>query len=171
MFTRSKTRQLTEDDYDDRGNTAASVWADSAYRSRANLVLPARRGLRTEFQHKKPRGMAIRRNRSNCQRKCHADPHPLLHRARLRCLEAPSRPRHSRHRHHPGAGQRSVSSISRAISPGWLGTTGEEHPHDRQAAREAGPMTDGNAQTGPPEQNNNAAHCARQLSSPQSPVI
>jgi IS5 family transposase len=40
----------------DRENTAASVWADSAYRSKANLVLLARRGLRAEFQHKKPRG-------------------------------------------------------------------------------------------------------------------
>ena len=42
-----------------RENTAASVWADSAYRSKANLVLLARQGLRAEFQHKKPRGKAM----------------------------------------------------------------------------------------------------------------
>ena len=42
-----------------RENTAASVWADSAYRSKANLVLLARRDLRAEFQHKKPRGKAM----------------------------------------------------------------------------------------------------------------
>ena len=42
----------------DRESTAASVWADSAYRSKANLVLLARRGLRAEFQHKKPRRKA-----------------------------------------------------------------------------------------------------------------
>jgi hypothetical protein len=43
----------------DRESTAASVWADSAYRSKANLVLLARRGPRAEFQHKKPRGKAM----------------------------------------------------------------------------------------------------------------
>ena len=43
----------------DRENTAASVWADSAYRSKANLVLLAPRGLRAEFQHQKSRGKAM----------------------------------------------------------------------------------------------------------------
>jgi IS5 family transposase len=40
----------------DPGNTGRGVWADTAYRSRANLELLDRRGLRPEFQRAKPRG-------------------------------------------------------------------------------------------------------------------
>jgi IS5 family transposase len=40
----------------DRDNTASDVWADSAYRSAANLALFARRGLKPRFQRKKLRG-------------------------------------------------------------------------------------------------------------------
>jgi transposase, IS5 family len=40
----------------DRNNTASDVWADSAYRSAANLALLERRGLKPQFQRKKPRG-------------------------------------------------------------------------------------------------------------------
>jgi transposase, IS5 family len=40
----------------DRDNTAGDVWADTAYRSAANLVLLERRGLKPQFQRKKPRG-------------------------------------------------------------------------------------------------------------------
>ena len=40
----------------DRGNLASSVWADTAYRSMANLGLLDRRGYRAEFQRRKPRG-------------------------------------------------------------------------------------------------------------------
>jgi len=32
------------------------VWADTAYRSKANLALLERRGLKPQFQRKKPRG-------------------------------------------------------------------------------------------------------------------
>jgi transposase, IS5 family len=39
----------------DRDNTASEVWADTAYRSAANLALLERRGLRPQFQRKKPR--------------------------------------------------------------------------------------------------------------------
>ena len=39
----------------DRDNTASAVWADTAYRSAANLALLERRGLRPKFQRKKPR--------------------------------------------------------------------------------------------------------------------
>jgi transposase, IS5 family len=39
----------------DADNTASEVWADTAYRSRANLVLIARRGLTPQFQRAKPR--------------------------------------------------------------------------------------------------------------------
>ena len=37
-----------------------------------------------------------------------------------------------------GRGQRSVSPISPTTSPGWPGTTGEQRPHDRQAAAKHG---------------------------------
>jgi len=40
----------------DRDNTASSVWADTAYRSKANIAALERRGLVPEFQHRKPRG-------------------------------------------------------------------------------------------------------------------
>jgi IS5 family transposase len=40
----------------DRDNTASEVWADTAYRSVANLALLERRGLKPQFQRKKPRG-------------------------------------------------------------------------------------------------------------------
>ena len=40
----------------DRANTASEVWADTAYRSAVNLALLDRRGLRPQFQRKKPRG-------------------------------------------------------------------------------------------------------------------
>jgi Transposase DDE domain len=40
----------------DRDNTASDVWADTAYRSAANLALLDRRGLRAQYQRKKPRG-------------------------------------------------------------------------------------------------------------------
>ena len=40
----------------DRDNTASDVWADTAYRSAANLALLERRGLKPQFQRKKPRG-------------------------------------------------------------------------------------------------------------------
>jgi transposase, IS5 family len=40
----------------DPDNTASGVWADTAYRSAANLALLVRRGLAPQFQRPKPRG-------------------------------------------------------------------------------------------------------------------
>jgi IS5 family transposase len=40
----------------DAANTASDVWADTAYRSRANLALLEQRGLVAQFQRAKPRG-------------------------------------------------------------------------------------------------------------------
>ena len=40
----------------DPDNTASGVWADSAYRSRANVARLARRGLVAQFQQPKPKG-------------------------------------------------------------------------------------------------------------------
>jgi hypothetical protein len=54
----------------DRDNTASDVWADTAYRSAANLALLDRRGLKPQFQRKKPRGkkMPTRIVRGNATR-------------------------------------------------------------------------------------------------------
>jgi IS5 family transposase len=43
----------------DPDNTASGVWADTAYRSAANVALLARRGLVPQFQRPKPRGRAM----------------------------------------------------------------------------------------------------------------
>jgi transposase, IS5 family len=40
----------------DRDNAASDVWADTAYRSAANLALLERRGLKPQIQRSKPRG-------------------------------------------------------------------------------------------------------------------
>ena len=40
----------------DPANTAGAVWADTAYRSKANLRVLDRRGLNRQFQRPKPRG-------------------------------------------------------------------------------------------------------------------
>ena len=54
----------------DPDNLASGVWADTAYRSRANLELLERRGLTPEFQRKKPRGkpMPAHVRRGNARR-------------------------------------------------------------------------------------------------------
>jgi IS5 family transposase len=43
----------------DRDNLASGVWADTAYRSAANLALLDRRGLVPQFQRAKPRGQPM----------------------------------------------------------------------------------------------------------------
>jgi IS5 family transposase len=43
----------------DPHNTASSIWADTAYRSAANVALLARRGLVPQFQRPKPRGKPL----------------------------------------------------------------------------------------------------------------
>ena len=45
----------------DPANTASPVWADTAYRSAANIAMLERRGLRPEFQRAKPRGKPMPR--------------------------------------------------------------------------------------------------------------
>jgi IS5 family transposase len=54
----------------DPDHTARGVWADTAYRSSANLALLARRGLTPQFQRPKPRGrpMPPHRARGNASR-------------------------------------------------------------------------------------------------------
>jgi IS5 family transposase len=54
----------------DPGNTASAVWADTAYRSAANIEMLERRGLKPEFQRAKPRGKPMPRHiaRGNARR-------------------------------------------------------------------------------------------------------
>ena len=54
----------------DPTNTASQVWADTAYRSKANLALIERRGLSAELQRPKPRGrpMPAHISRANAAR-------------------------------------------------------------------------------------------------------
>ena len=54
----------------DPGNTASSVWADTAYRSAANIAMLERCGRKPEFQRAKPRGKPMPRHiaRGNARR-------------------------------------------------------------------------------------------------------
>ncbi len=54
----------------DRSNTGATVWADSAYRSKANETFMQRHGFRSQVHHRKPRGrpMAPHIRRGNASR-------------------------------------------------------------------------------------------------------
>ena len=54
----------------DPGNTASAVWADTAYRSAANIEMLERRGLKPQFQRAKPRGKPMPRHiaRGNARR-------------------------------------------------------------------------------------------------------
>ena len=62
----------------DPANTASTVWADTAYRSKANLAMLARRGLKEAIQRPKPRGKPMPANiaRGNAARakiRCHVE--------------------------------------------------------------------------------------------------
>jgi IS5 family transposase len=54
----------------DPGNTASPVWADTAYRSAANVEMLQKRGLKPQFQRPKPRGKPMPRHvaRGNAKR-------------------------------------------------------------------------------------------------------
>ena len=69
----------------DVDNLASGVWADTAYRSKANLRLLDRRGHKPEFQRAKPRGQPMPAH----IRQCDPRPGPRKGRARLRRPEAP----------------------------------------------------------------------------------
>jgi IS5 family transposase len=62
----------------DAANTASTVWADTAYRSKANLEMLARRGMKEAIQRPKPRGKPMPANirRGNATRakvRCHVE--------------------------------------------------------------------------------------------------
>ncbi|HYR29233.1 MAG TPA: transposase, partial [Thermoanaerobaculia bacterium] len=54
----------------DPANTASAVWADTAYRSAANIAMLETRGLKPQFQRRKPRGKPMPRHisRGNARR-------------------------------------------------------------------------------------------------------
>ena len=54
----------------DRTNTGTTVWADSAYRSKANEAFMERQGFRSQVHHRKPKGrpMAPHIRRGNAGR-------------------------------------------------------------------------------------------------------
>ena len=67
----------------DRTNTGSAVWADSAYRSKANETFMARHGFRSQVHHRKPKGrpMAphIRRGNASCSKVRAAVEHVFAH--------------------------------------------------------------------------------------------
>ncbi len=63
----------------DPDNTASAVWADCAYRSRANRAALERRGLKPAFQHAKPKGKVMpahirRGNVARARVRCRIEP-------------------------------------------------------------------------------------------------
>ncbi len=87
----------------DRTNTGTTVWADSAYRSKANEAFMERHGFRSQVHHRKPRGrpMPSHLRRGNASR----SKVPGRHRARLRPAEGVDEPLHPHGRHRAGQGE------------------------------------------------------------------
>jgi IS5 family transposase len=115
----------------DPAHTASSVWADSAYRSAANVALLARRGLVPPFQRPKPRGrrMPSHRVRGNARRAGAG-----RDRTRLRRPEMPAWPGHPlgrpgpRHRQ-AGARQPGHQPVpARLVRNAGTGLTSAEQP-------------------------------------------
>lgn len=80
----------------DPANTASPVWADTAYRSRANLVLLQKRGLVAQFQRARPRGRPMPPHIA--RGKCRAGACARPHRARVCRREAEDGPGGPHHR-------------------------------------------------------------------------
>ena len=111
----------------DPANTGSGIWADTAYRSKANLELLDRRGLRAEFQRAKPRGrpMPARIASGNATR------------ARVRGVVEPV---FAAEKRRMGL---VVRGIGRARSPGWARfwydlAAQAGHPQAREALRRVG---------------------------------
>ena len=109
----------------DHDNTATGVWADAAYRSAANLALLERRGLRPQFQRKKPRGkkMPTHIARGNATR--------ARVRSRVEHVFAAQKCRLGLIVRTIGMARARVKTawpISPITSPGWLGSTSKLHP-------------------------------------------
>lgn len=86
----------------DATNTGATVWADSAYRSRANEAFMAKHGFRSQVHHRKPKAG---RWRPHPPRQCRPLQDPRRRRARFRPAEGAHGALHPNHRPCPGAGE------------------------------------------------------------------
>jgi Transposase DDE domain len=111
----------------DRDNTASDVCADTAYRSAANLALLERRGLRPQFQRKKPGGKKMPPTSPAATR-------PAPGCGRGSSMSLPPRNAGSGSSSAPLAGRaptsKSAWSIWPTTSPVWLGSTGEPRLRD-----------------------------------------
>ena len=121
----------------DKTNTAASVWADMAYRSKRNEAWLATDGLRSCLHRRKPQGRPMPRRtalanaaRSRSVRRCQA---------RLRPTEGTHGSGRPNHRHRPpGQRRRSASLVSFTTCSVWSGSAREPR-QDKQNARKRSP--------------------------------
>ena len=129
----------------DHDNTASDVWADTAYRSAANLTVLERCGLKPQFQRKKPRGrkMPAHIARGNATRA-----RVRARRARLRRPEmpAPARRPHRRHgprprQDRPGQSRLQLHPAGLAQWPNCARMTQRRVTTDPRAAKIAWPPT------------------------------
>jgi hypothetical protein len=137
----------------DANNTASGVWADTAYRSNANVEMLDRRGLRPEFQRGKSRGKPMPAHisrgdatRAGAQpgRACvrHREASHGLGRAQHRpgARHGADHPRDPRLQHAP-AGLDRRETRARVTGPGARRTTKEPTKTDQQPATRAPPAT------------------------------
>ena len=114
----------------DPNNTAGDVWADTAYRSRANEKFLAGRLLHSQIHRKKPKGKPIPRpppgpmpaNRRCAPQSSMSSP---AKKGRWACSSAPSASR--------AREQRSVSPISSTTCSGWFGSPTRLRQPEQQA--------------------------------------
>ena len=114
----------------DHDNTASDVWADTAYRSAANLTVLERCGLKPQFQRKKPRGRRMpahiaRGNATRARVRARVEHVFAAQKCRLRLVV--------RTVGMVRAASRSAWPISLTTSPGWPGSMAELRPHDAKA--------------------------------------
>ena len=87
----------------DKTNTACAVWADTAYRSKANEAFLEKNGFVSRVHRKKPAGRPMPETTRRAQRAQVQS--PLRRRTRLRLAEGQNGPLRPHHRHRPGENQ------------------------------------------------------------------
>jgi IS5 family transposase len=116
----------------DGDNLASSVWADTAYRSQANMRLIDRRGLVPEFQRRKPRGRPMpahirRGNATRARVRARVEHVFAAEKRRLNLVIRTIAPK-------------SPSPIWPTTSPASRGSRAEQRQRDRQSGRVAKPL-------------------------------
>ena len=117
----------------DKTNTASAVWADTAYRSKANEDVPRKERVRQPHPSQEAAGPAdagddAARQRAQVQS-------PLRRRARLRRAEGQDGPLHPHHRHRPREDRRSAWPTSSTTSAGSSSSTASPPPDPRAEGR------------------------------------